>query len=671
MLMSWSLVLPAVAATDTVHHTLQVVVQPGQSSIEVIDDVRLPAGSKQAAFTLNSSMTVVAEGAELEHAGVSENGRLSLYKLNGLVSYGKVQLRYHGTIRPGPVSGPFDMPDTVLDEDAIFLDGNSGWVPRFTTAAMQTFEMSVEAPAGWEIISQGRRSGDRGHFHFDMPHAQDDIYLLGGRYARYARQHGDSELAVYLLTPDESLAQRYLDTTADYIDMYSEWIGDYPYAKFAIVENSWQTGYGMPSFTLLGSRVIRLPFILHTSLPHEILHNWWGNGVFIDHSNGNWSEGLTAYMADHFTSSQRGKDAQYRRKALERYANFAAQGRDFALADFRSRHGDASQAVGYGKSLMLFHMLKTAAGEDAFNQGLQAFWLEHRYRTATFTDLLRHLLPDDDDARANFAQQWLYRTGAPQLLPGDVIVSGTNGAYRLSVEVRQQHDGAPYALKLPLQVNFADGTSITETIALDERVDVQVFDYGKPPSGIRLDPNFDVFRLLDPAERPASLARLFGAGRQLLVYPANAGKDDITAWQRLAHAWEQRYGNVVLQSDSDTRELPNDTAVWLLGWDNELLEGMRERFSGERQQLGENTFRIDDLDYRREDHAAVLLDPDNTRTPLGFIGASGDGIGALAGKLTHYGSYGALVFDAGTFANQLKQQLPSLHTPLEKSAASK
>ena len=55
----------------------------------------------------------------------------------------------------------------------------------------------------------------------------------------------------------------------------------------------------MPSFTLLGAKVIRLPFIVSSSYPHEILHNWWGNGVFVDVQQGNWCEGLTAYLADH------------------------------------------------------------------------------------------------------------------------------------------------------------------------------------------------------------------------------------------------------------------------------------------------------------------------------------------------------------------------------------
>jgi hypothetical protein len=46
--------------------------------------------------------------------------------------------------------------------------------------------------------------------------------------------------------------------------------------------------------------VLRLPFIFSSSLPHEVLHNWWGNGVLIDDRFGNWAEGLTTYQSDWF-----------------------------------------------------------------------------------------------------------------------------------------------------------------------------------------------------------------------------------------------------------------------------------------------------------------------------------------------------------------------------------
>ena len=50
--------------------------------------------------------------------------------------------------------------------------------------------------------------------------------------------------------------------------------------------------------------MLRLPFIRASSLGHEVLHNWWGNGVLVDYARGNWSEGLTTFMADYAYKSE-------------------------------------------------------------------------------------------------------------------------------------------------------------------------------------------------------------------------------------------------------------------------------------------------------------------------------------------------------------------------------
>ena len=194
---------------------------------------------------------------------------------------------------------------------------------------------------------------------------------------------------VFLRAPDDALARQYLEATTGYLALYSSLIGPYPYGKWAAVENFWETGYGMPSFTLLGPKVIRFPFILHSSYPHEILHSWWGNGVFADAASGNWSEGLTAYLADHLVKEQRGEGAEYRQTTLQKYADYVLAGRDLPLTDFRSRHGSVTEAVGYGKSLMLFHMLRLELGDETFVAGLREFWGRMRFATASFADVRR------------------------------------------------------------------------------------------------------------------------------------------------------------------------------------------------------------------------------------------------------------------------------------------
>ncbi|MCW8942581.1 MAG: M1 family aminopeptidase, partial [Gammaproteobacteria bacterium] len=380
-----------VSAAETIHHDLHVKLRPSENIISVIDSIQLPAGTDSTEFSLRNGLTIKATGIELTLLGESDTGRLRHYQINRVPADGKVQLSYEGKIVSEKTVGPFDMPESALDTENVYLDAGSAWLPVFKRFPLHTSSLEVEAAMNWQFISQGKRSDVPGGYTFDMPHPQDDLYLIAGPYQRYSIDHDGIEIVVYLYQEDASLAENYLQASAHYISLYNDWIGRYPYAKFAVVENRWQTGYGMPSFTLLGSRVIRLPFILNTSLPHEILHNWWGNGVYVDISRGNWSEGLTAYMADHFNSKQQGKDGEYRRKALERYANFAAEHGDFALSDFRSRHDDTSQAVGYSKALMLFHMLRMQSGDDVFDDNIKRFWQRYQFAYANFIDLIQQL----------------------------------------------------------------------------------------------------------------------------------------------------------------------------------------------------------------------------------------------------------------------------------------
>lgn len=172
-----------------------------------------------------------------------------------------------------------------------------------------------------------------------------------------------------------------------YVAMYQKLLGDYPYSKVALVENFWETEYGMPSFTLLGGSVLRLPFILTTSYPQEILHNWWGHGVFVAREGGNWSERLTAYLADHLVADQHGDGAAYRQEALQKYADDAARSKDFPLSAFRERHSPATEAVGYGKALMFFHMMRRDIGDDHFLKGLRTLYSGRKFQRASFDDV--------------------------------------------------------------------------------------------------------------------------------------------------------------------------------------------------------------------------------------------------------------------------------------------
>jgi hypothetical protein len=376
---------PPAAAADTVHYRLSATLDPAAHRIRVAGTMRGPDGKEQPVFV-----------EKVIHHPIEAQGE----------DYARGFAETTGTIQ----------------SEGVFLSGASDWYPK-SGDALVTFDLTVTLPAGWSAISQGKRSKIGAQVRFICEQPQEEIWLIAGRWKETTRKLEELETSALLREKDDALAAKYLDATASYLPMYSTLLGPYPYSKFALVENFWETGYGMPSFTLLGSKVIRLPFIITSSYPHEILHNWFGNGIYVDPKSGNWSEGLTAYLADHLFAEQNGGGAAYRHQTLQKYADYAAHSKDFPLAEFRERHSPSTEAVGYGKSLMLFHMMRREIGDAAFVKALRALYQEKRFSRASFDDLkAAFATASGKNLNASFTP-WVTRTGAPRLRARDVTAA--------------------------------------------------------------------------------------------------------------------------------------------------------------------------------------------------------------------------------------------------------
>ena len=240
--------------------------------------------------------------------------------------------------------------------------------------------------------------------------------------------------------------------------------------------------------------------------------------------------------------------------------------------------------------------------------------------------------------------------------------------YLLTIGISQRQAAPAYDLKVIVEVTLENtGQTRREMISLTERHASVTLQLKQRPLAVSLDPDYDVFRLLHPLERPSSLGRLFGSGRQVLVLPASGGNEQVEAWRQLATAWSERYGNVEIMKDADIDELPANASVWLLGWQNSLLDKYRERFSTPGQFIGDNSVSLGGSQYLAADHAVVVLDADNSRKPLGFIGAADPAeIALMARKLPHYSSYGVLAFTRPGVDNTLKRPLQVKFSPMRQ-----
>ncbi len=652
-------------------HRLHVVLHPELHTLSAEDRITLPSGTPRSFyFSLHRNLNATSPDAGITPAGGLQQDGLEKYRVDLPAGSDSFTLNYGGEIYHPPQQDAreargFESTPGIISNEGTVLTGDSGWYPRFNDG-MLSFSLDVELPRSWHAISQGKRVADSATldgWQEDQP--QDEIYLIAAPFSEYRHSDQGIESLVYLRHDDDALAQRYLEATARYIAMYQRLIGPYPYAKFALVENFWETGYGMPSFTLLGSQVIRLPFIIDTSYPHEILHNWWGNGVYVDYASGNWSEGLTAYLADHLLQEQKGNGAEFRRSTLQKYADFVTAGRDFPLTQFTSRHSAQSEAVGYGKAMMLFHMLRRRMGDELFTRTLQDFYRDYRFKRAGFADLEQAFSRSSgQDLKAYFAQ-WVQQAGAPQLRLLSARSRRVASAYELSVTVEQTQSGPAYTLDLPLAITLAGRDEAYTTVVemRDKHAELHL-TLDAQPLRVDVDPEFDMFRRLDRAEIPPALSQVFGAEKLLIVLPRNAPQALQAQYLAIAQAWQRQPARLTrINWDDEIKTLPDDTAVWLFGTENALRGAFQQALVESGAMLSEGGVWL--AKEYRPDADALVLTAHLGQAPVAWLSAPDAAmLPVLARKLPHYSKFSYAAFKGNEATNLIKGVWPVARSPL-------
>jgi len=639
-----------------IHHDLEVWLTPEMGGIRVEDHITLPAPLTLVEFNLHAALNPVTttHGAMLS-APEKLNSTIPVehYQLQLSQPGRKISIEYGGrihhpldTLSQGYTGGRETTPGLISTE-GVFLSIGSHWFPVIENSLL-SFTMKIHLPHGWSAISQGEPLADGNGWREFIP--QDDIYLIAAPYHLYTQATPVAEAQVYLRSDDPQLAESYLAATGRYLSLYQELLGEYPYSKFALVENFWESGYGMPSFTLLGPRVIRLPFIVHSSYPHEILHNWWGNGVYVDYASGNWSEGLTTYLADHLLKEQQGKGAAYRRNSLQSYADYVAKSDDFPLSKFRGHHGEISQAVGYAKSMMFFHMLRLQLGDRLFIEGLRHFYTNNRFRHVGFKELQQAFEAISQQQLGDIFEQWVRRSGAPALKLSNTSASKTEAGYRLTGQLQQSQSEAPYQLKVPIFIHIEESEApLQRTLIMDKRnLEIDLL-LQQRPLRLSIDPRFDLFRRLDPGETPATLGQLFGAHKLTLVLPSNASKPARESYRNLADSWSKGQSDIEIRWDSELEQLPDGRFIWVFGAENRftpLFDPVVEKLPGEKsQKMQQRSIAVSRRHPRNPQISIALLSIQPLRAASG-----------IARKLPHYNRYSYVLFEGEEPSMQFKGQ---------------
>lgn len=664
------------------HHDLDVQLSPATSELKGSDRIVFETSDKGAhCFMLGSGFTplevkvdgkrveVVNVEPPLKARGTDEAGPASDNPFEHVRVYQLPPIRrgehemtvvYHGVIYD-TLKAPEDSRSGIPEEttgligaEGTYLCEETGWYPDVEDG-FATFSIRATTPAGVEAVTEGKRlsvikNDDKTVTDWEVSYPTQDVTLIAGEFIVHEKEMEGVTLMAYFFPSEQDLVDSYLEASGRYIRLYNGLIGPYPFSKFAVVENFFPTGYGMPSYTLLGRRVMRLPFIVETSLGHEVAHNWWGNSVYPDYEGGNWCEGLTTYYADYRYKEQQSDAAaaQYRRDVNINYTTFTAEGQDIPLAEFRRRHDDATRAVGYGKCMMVFHMLKNTIGEDKFYRAMRSFYERYAFKRADWDDI--ECVFEDVTRRPldAYFDQWVKRTGAPLLELKNVQLSELDGeaeGYRLEVTIGNEGgfdlDAVPVDIVGPTKTSRLNVAISGESKTFDWRLDER-------PLRLAVDPDHHLFRRLDPAEIPVTIRRVL-ADTAVIVLPSRAAPEILDAYRELANRLA-RSGKATIAADTSLgAAMLSSSPVFVLGGtgENEAFDLLEPPDS---VVLTPGGMRIDGVEYADDGHAvfaAYTCPLDSSRAVCAIVGNSPDAIRAAGHKVIYYGKYGFVTFLGG------------------------
>ncbi|MFH1686632.1 MAG: hypothetical protein ABIE70_03825 [bacterium] len=548
----------------------------------------------------------------------------------------------------------------TIGEMGAYLSPSAFFYPRGSEESVK-FRITADIPAEWECVADGNRSASetidgRKHQTWENPYRNDGLMFMAAPYVVRSTMRGDIEVACYFFEADTGLFEQYLTATADYITMYTDLIGPYPFERFTVAENFFPTGYGMPGWTLLGQQVLRMPWIVHTSLGHEVLHNWWGNSVYVDYVRGNWCEAATVYGADYRYKLMQSPAAarDYRKDILKEYLSYVGEGSDFPIRAFTSRTSPETRTIGYNKAMMVYHLIHEEIGDSAFFASWKDIYARYRGVKIGWEEWIESFERTSGRDLSFIIPQWIDGPGAPVLELAKAEIRSDGAGVNTAEIVVNETSGDNYRLRVPVRFENATETLDTVVTIADGSGSVTIA-LPRSYETVHVDPEYNIFRKLYDVEVEPIISAVIGSeSRQY-----NTGIVEAEIADKIREFIANVEGDeveVVVDADFSAA---NQTISVIAFNPGDLPEYLTDRIEHSEDQvaLGNEAYDLSKhslvlaVDFETGGRGLVVLTKDLASLPR------------LGQLIPHYGKYSYLVFE-GT-KNIAKGQWEVTQSPLK------
>ncbi|MDI6627290.1 MAG: aminopeptidase N [Rhodococcus sp. (in: high G+C Gram-positive bacteria)] len=398
-----------------------------------------------------------------------------------------------------------------------------------------TFDVKVTAPESWAVISNAAHAAEpaAGEHVFDTTPLMSTylVALIAGPYAEwtdsYTDDHGTIPLGIYCRASlaEHMDAERLFTETKQGFGFYHENFGTpYAFGKYdqlfvpefnaGAMENAGAVTY-LEDY-VFRSKVTRASYERRAeTVLHEMAHMWfgdlvtmtWWDDLWLNESFATFASVLCQSEATEYTNAWTTfanveKAWAYRQDQLPSTHPIAADIPDLAAVEVNF------DGITYAKGASVLKQLVAYVGKEDFLAGLRAYFVDHAFGNATFSDLLAALEKSSGRDLSDWGAQWLRTTGLNTLSPdfdvdadgkftrfsvlqtGAAPGAGEHRVHRIAVGIYDDVDGKLVRTdRVELDLDAAESTTVDALVGVSRGKLVLVNDDDLTYCAVRLDPD--------------------------------------------------------------------------------------------------------------------------------------------------------------------------------------
>jgi hypothetical protein len=435
----------------------------------------------------------------------------------------------------GPISSEDDSPTkgvrfANIDKTSAYLLLPARWFPltNFTSNRYTgTFKLIVpdtfvvvgtgkaDSPVAQPALGRGDTAKSSYTFHCDKP-GRVGSFVAGSLQLSPVQTEG-LNTSVYTPPAQASTANSYATALSHIVSYFSESFGGLeaePSWTIAQLPDGTLQGYAAPGLLLVSARQWTTK-ANERMLSQLAAEQWWGERVMPATIPDTWlTNGLSRYAEAMYAEQSDGVAGLH--KALEDFAVGALMYEDTApiaqsqrLATFSNEY----RSVVSDKGALVFHMLRTELGDDAFSSLLRDFYKKYEGKTATiaeFEAMAKTKVPPPVKGQppinlTSFFAQWLNSTGIPEFRL-EYITYRTPKGFKVVGKIHQDLD--TFRMPVEIRVDTEGNPEFKKLLVSGTTSDFTIETFGRPkPNGIVIDPNNNLLKSSPRLRVHAAIAR--------------------------------------------------------------------------------------------------------------------------------------------------------------------